>query len=123
MKLFFAADSTGDVQLLESLLLLSAEMDDGLGLLVATRPHRKTAAQLLERVYDPTHLFKLAVSTGHASFLQWLSNSNLMVDDANDAEVVTAAATSGHVSVLKWLASQRRYGFAVACFFCLRCDF
>ncbi len=103
MKLFFAADSTGDVQLLESLLLLSAEMDDGLGLLVATRPHRKTAAQLLERVYDPTHLFKLAVSTGHASFLQWLSNSNLMVgdaNDANDADVVMAAATHGHVSVL-----------------------
>ncbi len=114
------------MQLLESLLLLSAEMDDGLGLLVATRPHRKTAAQLLERVYNPTRLFNAAVRMGHASFLQWLSNSNLMVDDpnyTNDADVVTEAAMGGHVSVLKWLAGQRRYRSAVACFFCLCCDF
>ncbi len=49
--------------MLESVLLLCAEMDDGLGLLVTSRPHGLTAAQLCSRV-DSEALFNSAASEG-----------------------------------------------------------
>ncbi len=101
------------MELLESVLLLSAEMDDGLGLLVATRPHGKTAAQLLRRLcfvetslHEIRRLWGPAARNGHLSVLKWLhdlgrplgSHKRIWLDTAK------AAAEGGHVDVLKWVA-------------------
>ncbi len=108
------------------MLLLGADMDDGLGLRVTTRPHGKTAAQLLQRVFSSTEveaLCEAAVRRGHVSVLQWLHNSTPKfhkVYAINDASTVKAAAAGGQVSVLKWLAGQRRCVSAFAC--CFVCD-
>ncbi len=45
-------------EMLASLLFLSAEMPDGVGLLLPIYPHRKTTVQLLQRVSKPRHIQK-----------------------------------------------------------------
>ncbi len=87
-------------------------MDDGLGLLVTTRPHGKTAAQLLQRIhdiYDRRSLYELAASNGHVSILQWLLDNTPDINDYQWQEIseriADAAVQRGRVVVLKWLGT------------------
>ncbi len=104
----FAAASSGHVELLESLLLLCAEMDDGLGLLVTTRPHGKTAAQLLPRVMNAAILWCRAAENGHVRMLQWLCD-NASIELYHRQEATRCAARGGHTEALNWLWRQRGY--------------
>ncbi len=120
LKIVFAAGSLGCVELLESMLLLSAEMDDGLGLLVTTRPHGKTAAQLLQRVlfapeYLRLELWERAAQNTHVSLLEWLRHNSPALSEHEWHCIGVRAAQRGQVAVLKWIAScQPKYVFAVA---------
>ncbi len=94
--------------LLESLLFLSAEMEDGLGLLVASRPHGLIAAQLLQRVCDVTdsEMWEGAARRGHVCALRWLHDNFPTLDQNTWQHIARAAAQGGQVETLKWLASK-----------------
>ncbi len=103
------------------MLLLSAEMDDGMGLLVTTRSHGKTAAQLLQRVFTPEYLYlrpylwERAAQNGHVSLLQWLRHNSPALSEHEWHGIGRLAAQRGQVVVLKWVSScQPKYVFAIA---------
>ncbi len=117
--------------MLKSLLLLCAEMEDGLGLLVAIRPHDKTPEQLLYRAarHYNVDLWHQAAKNGHVHVLEWLSvnspispsNTDIIGgplkvrrqpiysdgDYLTNHVVIEAAAEEGHSNVLKWLKHSR----------------
>ncbi len=107
--MFYIAAFAGHVEMFESVLLLSAEMDDGLGLLVTTRsPHGKTAAELFIRLPRFDAIWRAAASCKHERMVQWLfkhaaSSCHL------PREVVLCAAERGNVDTLGFLASQQLY--------------
>ncbi len=93
--------------LAESVLFLSAEMPNGLGLLLPKGPHRKTSAQLLQCVTKiPSRLWARA---SQVSILQWLQNNHFNVPEEFRPEIVRNAVKSGHVEALRWF-SRRRSG-------------
>ncbi len=101
---------------MESLLLLSAEMDDGLGLLVTTRPHGKTAGQLLERAISNNNatstmqtLWQCAAENGHVHMLQWLCDNVSLIYYSQQA--VRYAAQGGHLEALKWFRLNAHFGY------------
>ncbi len=102
------------------MLLLSAEMEGGLGLLATIRPHGKTAAQLLQRVfafeYQPwPELWERAAQNGHVSLLQWLRRNSFAFSKHDWYDIGRLAAERGQVAVLKWIAKcQPKYVFAIA---------
>ncbi len=112
---FFAAGSVGSVELLESMLLLSAEMDDGLGLLVTTRPHGKTAAQLLQQMLATKsrwhELWVPAAQNGHVSLLEWLHHNFPALPENELYNILRLSALHGQVAVLKWTAHSPKYVF------------
>ncbi len=97
-------------------------MDDGLGLLVATRPHGKTAVQLMQRLklvprgWPPLlSLWALAAQNGHISLLQWLHHNFPASLENEWYGIGLQAAQHGQVAVLEWAAlCQPKYVFAVA---------
>ncbi len=91
------------------MLFLSAEMPNGLGLVFPTRPHGKTAAQLMELV-PSDRIWKYAASNGHVSVLQWLQKNISYISHSIRVSVMQEAARGGHIEVLKWL-SRRPSGY------------
>ncbi len=98
--------------LLEAFLLLSAEMEDCLGLQFPMQPHGKTAAQLyrcaseiLEGENDCIELIRKASKYGRIEMVDWLL-SNAPPDDRDDMRVgaIEAAIAAGQLALLKWLA-------------------
>ncbi len=94
-------------------------MDAGLGLLVITRPHGETAAQLLQRMFATKNrwpeLWELAAQNGHVSLLEWLLHNSPTLSENELHGIGWRAAERGQVAVLKWIAKcQPKYVFAIA---------
>ncbi len=100
--------------LLETLLFVSAEMEDGLGLLVTTRSHGLTSAQLLQRVcgsgFGQCLVWEAAARNGHVHVLRWLrDNTNFNTMLGSDSNCICNAALrgasrGGDVDALKFLS-------------------
>ncbi len=102
-------------------------MDDGLGLLVPTRPHGKTAAQLLQRVFDDQNaeradvgsdeLWRRSAEGGHVRMMQWLLDCNKHMGTITAMEVVRAAVQGGHIEAVNWIfhLPQSRYVAVMSC--------
>ncbi len=82
-------------------------MDDGLGLLVTTRPHGKTPVQLLRQFFHNrfswNNLWRLAARNGRTRMLQWLYDNSPEKEEFF-GEVLSAAIEGGHVDAFKFLA-------------------
>lgn len=106
------------VEILESLLLLSANMNDGAGVLFPCLPHQKTPQQLLHRLIlcNPAlrnSLINQAITHGNLAVTQWLHQTisykskdgeNLVGSDAFRIFIYTAA-TCGQLEIFRWLTT------------------
>ncbi len=94
-------------------------MDDGLGLMVTTRPHGKTAAQLLQQMFATKsrwhglwpELWELAAQNGHVSLLEWLHHNSPTLPENEWHSIGRLAAHHGQVAALKWMAHSPKYVF------------
>ncbi len=105
---FSTAACGGHVELFENVLLLSAEMDDGLGLLVTTRPHSKTSADLFTRLSNVDAIWQAAAECKYVRMLEWLCK-NAAGSCEDFEEVVLRASQCGRVDSLSFLAKHYLY--------------
>ncbi len=94
------------MELFESVLLLSAEMGDGLEFLITTHPHDKTSAELFTRLSRVGAIWQSAAECKHPRMMEWLcKHAASSCQDPKD--VVLRAAQCGRVDTLSLLSSQR----------------
>ncbi len=112
---FFKASRSGSIELIETILILSAEMPDGLGLLLPVKPHGKSPVELLQRMFDATdqrlfceRMFTAAAQRGHLQLLEWLYTHFQLKEVYQYRCVVQEAIRAHQLGSVKWLLEREQ---------------